>query len=116
MSADRSIKINFRGASRDILLPTPATLVDVQAAVASSFQFDFPPRSTTSTSAGPGNGVSFTFKDAQGDDITFDTDHELNPALRVCPKTLEISASTTDEDTCEVSGPRISLNHRNSST
>ena len=70
MSADPSIKMNFRGASRGILLPTPATIVALQAAAAASFQVGWPPRSTTSTSAGPGNGLSFTFKDAQGDDIS----------------------------------------------
>ena len=63
--------MNSRGASRGILLPTPATIVGLQAAAASSFQVDLPLLSTTSPSTGPGNDLSFTFKDAQGDDIVF---------------------------------------------
>lgn len=93
MSTDRLVKMTFRGVSRNILLPTPATIVDLQTAVASTFGNGSPMRSTTTSP----HGLCFTFKDVEGDDIVFDTDKELNLALKVCPKELEISATTASE-------------------
>lgn len=96
MSMDRLVKMNFRGVSRNIVLPTPATIVDLQTAVVSTFGVVLPERSTARSPHGPRKDLSFTFKDAKGGHIFFDTDAELNLALKVCPKELEISVTASE--------------------
>ena len=91
-----SIKINFKGASRDVDLPTPATLSGLQAAVASTFKVELAARSEA---GGADSDLSFTYKDSDGDEIVFDKDSELSLALRLCPSPLEISAASKPKDT-----------------
>ncbi|CAM9442862.1 unnamed protein product, partial [Ascophyllum nodosum] len=93
MANTRSIKINFQGESRDVILNTrpPPTLAGLQAAISSTFSADLPPRSRGG--AADDEDLRFTYKDSEGDDIVFDTDAELSLALRLSPESLEISAA-----------------------
>lgn len=91
----RSIKINFQGTSREVDLPTPATLSGLQAAVASAFKVELPPRSEA---GGADSDLSFTYMDLDGDDIVFDKNSELSLALRLCPSPLEVSAAGKPKD------------------
>ena len=95
MNPSRSIKVNFRGASREVVLPTPATLSGLQAAVASAFKVKLAARSEA---GGADSDLSFTYMDSDGDDIVFDKDSELNLALRLCPSPLEVSAAGNPKD------------------
>ena len=94
MANTRSIKINFQGESRDVILNNtrpPPTLAGLQAAVSSTFSADLPPRSRGG--AADDEDLRFTYKDSEGDDIVSDTDAELSLALRLSPESLEISAA-----------------------
>lgn len=95
MNTSRSIKINFQGASREVDLPTPATLAGLQAAVASAFGVEFAARSEAGDAE---SDLSFTYMDNDGDDIVFDKDSELSLALRLCPSPLEICAASKQKD------------------
>ncbi|CAM9195838.1 unnamed protein product [Pylaiella littoralis] len=92
-TATRSIKITFQGASRDVeVAADQATLAGLQAAIASAFEADLPPRSGDDE-APKDSDLRFTYKDPDGDSIVFDKDSELSLALRLCPSSLEISAA-----------------------
>ncbi|CAM9195305.1 unnamed protein product [Pylaiella littoralis] len=92
-TATRSIKINFQGASRDVeVAADQATLAGLQAAIASAFEADLPPR-PGDNEAPKDSDLRFTYKDPDGDSIVFDKDWELSLALRLCPISLEISAA-----------------------
>eukprot|EP00752_Nemacystus_decipiens_P005513 g4988.t1 len=82
----RKIKVNLEGASRNVDLPHPFTLAALQEAIASSF----------GDKAAKDVDLSFTYKDAEGDDIVFDKDSELSLALRLCPGSLEITAAVKE--------------------
>lgn len=90
MATHRSIKISFQGDSRVVALPMPATLGGLQAAVASTFGTDLPPRSKGGTAE---CDLRFSQKDVEGNYIIFEKDSELNLAIRLCSQ-LEISAFT----------------------
>ena len=96
MNTSRSIKISFQGASREVDLPTPATLSALQAAVASTFKVELAPRSEAA--GGADTDLSFTYRDSDGDDIVFDKDSEFSLALRLCPSPLEICAASKQKD------------------
>ena len=95
MKSSRTIKIIFQGASRNVDLPTPATLSGPQAAVASAFKVELAARSPA---GGAASDLSFTYTDSDGDDIVFDKDSELSLALRLCPSPREISAAGKQKD------------------
>ena len=101
-----SIKINFQGASREVDLPTPATLSALQAAVSSTFKVELAARSDED-SGGADTDLSFTYKDSDGDDIVFDKDSELALALRLCPSPLEICAVNKQKDKKKVRGDTL---------
>lgn len=90
MTTERIIKVNFQDVSRDVELPSPATLSGLQEAVASTFGIKLPIRSSGIIAHGD---LSFTYRDSDGDDIMFDKDSELDLALRLCPGVVEISAA-----------------------
>ncbi|CAM9484691.1 unnamed protein product [Ectocarpus sp. 12 AP-2014] len=103
-----SIKINFLGASRDVSVPAPVSLASLQAAIAAAFHVELPARSPAGE-AGEDTDLSFTYKDPDGDDIVFDKDSELKLAVRLCPSSLEISASLKESKPANKPDPEARL-------
>ncbi|CAB1101131.1 unnamed protein product [Ectocarpus sp. CCAP 1310/34] len=103
-----SIKINFQGASRDVNVPAPVSLASLQAAIAAAFDAELPVRSPAGEAA-KDTDLSFTYKDPDGDDIVFDKDSELKLAVRLCPSSLEISATLKESEPAKKPDPEARL-------
>lgn len=78
-----TIKISFKGISRDVQLSAPVTVRDLQATAASAFELNE-------------GTFRFTYRDSEGDDITIAIDSELALALRLCKGVLALNASLAE--------------------
>lgn len=92
---NRTVKINLDGTSRAVDVPAPPSLAALQTAVCSAFHSEI--SSSSSVARGGEIKLSFAWTDANGDDVVFDKDSELNLALRLCGDSLEISATRKAE-------------------
>ena len=88
MATTRSIKVNFKGDSREVNIALPPTIADLERALSSS-AFDAELSSAVNSCD---SKLYFTYRDSEGDEIVFDKDHELDLGLKMCPD-LEISVT-----------------------
>ncbi|CAM9804002.1 unnamed protein product, partial [Sphacelaria rigidula] len=87
-----SIKVKLGDSCRYVQLPANTmTIAALVAAVRSAFQL------TDNDAAA--QEISLTYRDRDGDDITFDKNSELALALRLCPSPLEVTAALRLNDT-----------------
>lgn len=81
------IKVKFQNSCRNVQLPVDTTTVPaLLAAVRSAFKLP-------DKDAAVVDEISLTYRDPDGDAITFDKDSELALALRLCPSPLEVTAA-----------------------